>query len=160
MGAVDLNAPPLVPLAALALASSGSLGGPASPAVEVRAGTYGGSTAQELPLSIRVRYDRRAAWRVRYVARCEDGTVVRGRYFSGRGTPLLAIGTDGRFRLGRSEPAEFRPGGTGSARFEFTGRLGARGGSGRWRLRLTSPPGGDGPVACTAGPLRWRVSRG
>jgi hypothetical protein len=157
---MDLSAPPLVPLAALALASSGSVGGPAGPDAAVPVGVHAGATTQRLPLSIRVREDGRAAWRIRYVARCEDGTVVRGRYFSGRGTPLLDLAPHGRFRLSRSEPAEFRPGGTGSARFTISGRLGERGGSGRWRLRLLSPPGANGRVACTVGPLRWRASRG
>ena len=158
---MDLSAPPLVPLAALALASSGTVGGPAQPPPgEAIAGVHSGVTTQKLPLSIRVRPDGRAAWRIRYVTRCEDGTMVRGRYFSGRGTPLLDIRPGGRFRLSRSEPAEFRPGGTGSARFTISGRLGPHGGAGYWRLRLLSPPGEDGRVACTAGTLRWRVSRG
>jgi hypothetical protein len=163
---VDLNAPPLVPLAVLALASSGQVGPAgapsrdrAAPPAERRtspATALGGRTAQGRPVSVRRRGDR-AAWRIAYVARCDDGTIVRGRYVSGRGTPLLAIGPDGRFRLSRTEPAEFDPEGTGTARFAISGRLGARRGTGRWLLRLVTPPVEGRRVACSVGPLTWRV---
>ena len=161
---MDLTAPPLVPIAVLALASSGQVGA-ADPAEReanpVPAGVLAGITPQKRPLSIRVRAGgRRAGWRIGYVTRCEDGTVVRGRYASGGGTPLLDIARDGRFRLSHSDPAQFEGEGTGTARFTFSGRLTREGGSGIWRLRLVTPPGEDGRVACTVGPLKWRIDRG
>jgi hypothetical protein len=160
---VDLTAPPLVPLAVLALASSGQVGGASAPADReaAPAGALTGVTAQERPVSIRVRQGgRRAAWRIAYVAICPGETVIRGHYVSGGGTPLLDIGPDGRFRLTRTEPAGFGSQGTGSARFTIGGRLARDGGSGTWRLRLVTPPGEAGRVACTVGPIRWRVGSG
>jgi hypothetical protein len=161
---VDLSAPPLVPIAVLALASSGQVGAPAPAereATRVPAGILVATTPQKRPLSIRVREGgRRAGWRIGYVARCEDGTVIRGRYVSGSGTPLLDIGPGGRFRLSRTEPAEFKGEGTGTARFTFSGRLARDGGSGSWRLTLVTPPGEDGRVACTVGPLEWQIKGG
>lgn len=160
---MDLTAPPLVPLAVLALASSGPVGPGAGPKDADQAApppALSGLTAQRRPVSIRPRPGgRRAAWRIGYVARCDDGTVVRGRYVSGRGTPLLEIGRDGRFRLTASEPAEFEPEGTGTARFEIGGRLTGDGGSGTWRLRLVTPPIEGERIACSVGPVTWRVSR-
>lgn len=158
---MDLTAPPLVPIAALALASSGQVGEPPAGgerAAPPRAGLHAGATDQGRQVAIRVRRGGRAAdWRVGYVARCEDGTSVRGRYASGSGTPPLAIDRRGGFRLARTEPAEFRPEGTGSARFTLSGRLGSAGGSGTWSLRLVTPPVAGGRVACTVGPIGWRV---
>jgi hypothetical protein len=158
---VDLYAPPLVPIAALALASTGQVGEPPAGgerAAPVRAGLHAGETDQGRPVSIRVHRGGRAAdWRIGYVARCEDGTSVRGRYVSGAGTPPLQLGPGGVFRLTRTEPAEFRPEGTGSARFTLAGSVGEGGGSGTWSLRLATPPGTDGRVACTIGPVGWRV---
>lgn len=158
---MDLTAPPLVPIAVLALASSGHVGGTGAQAEREAfpAGVLAGATAQEQPISIRVRAGgRQAGWRIGYVARCEDGTVIRGRYVSGSGTPLLDIRPDGRFRLTRREPAEFKGEGTGTARFTISGRLARREGSGTWRLRLVTPPGANGRVACSVGPLDWRIS--
>lgn len=167
--AVDLNAPPLVPIAALALASTGQVGQPpaggerAGPADQsatapLRPGLRSGTTGQGQPVTVRVRRGGgTAGWRIGYLARCEDGTSVRGRYVSGAGTPPLAIDGRGRFRLARTEPAEFRPEGTGSARFTISGRLDGAGGRGSWRLRLLTPPGPEGRVACTVGPVDWRV---
>ena len=154
-----LTAPPLVPIAALALASSGQVAELPPGAQIMKPGQHAGTTAQRRPVAIRVRKaGREADWRIGYVARCEDGTVIRGRYVSGEGTPPLPIGLGGRFRLSRTEPAEFRPEGTGSARFTIDGRLDAKGGSGTWRLRLVTPPGAGGRVACTVGPVTWRVT--
>jgi hypothetical protein len=160
---MDLTAPPLVPLAVLALASSGQVGSPDAPAGReaVPAGALTGTTSQGRPVSIRVREGgRRAAWRIGYVASCPGETVIRGHYVSGGGTPLLDIGRDGRFRLSRTEPAAFKPEGTGRARFSIRGRLGRDGGSGTWRLTLVTPPGESGTSTCTVGPIRWRVGSG
>lgn len=158
---MDLTAPPLVPIVALALATSGQGGElPAGPeqALPPRPGLHAGTTAQARPVAIRVRAGGRgASWRIGYVARCEDGTTIRGRYVSGDGTPPLAIGPDGRFRLSRTEPAEFRPEGTGSARFTIGGQLGPAGGSGSWSLRLVTPPVGGRTVACGTGSVGWRT---
>jgi hypothetical protein len=158
---VELSAPPLVPIVALALATGGQAGevaaGPerAQPA---RPGLHAGATVQGRPVAIRVRAGgRSASWRIGYVARCEDGTTIRGRYVSGDGTPPLPLGPDGRFRLSRTEPAEFRPEGTGSARFEISGQLGPAGGSGSWSLRLVTPPLPGGSVECTTGSVGWRT---
>lgn len=160
---MDLTAPPLVPIAVLALASSGHVGGAGPPAQREAAptGALTGMTAQKRPVAIRVREGgRRAAWRIGYVASCPDRTVIRGRYVSGGGTPLLDIGPGGRFSLSRTEPAEFGSEGTGSARFTISGRLGREGGAGTWRLTLVTPPGEGGRVSCTVGPLSWRVGSG
>jgi hypothetical protein len=166
---MDLTAPPLVPIAALALASGGQAGQPpaagerAAPAEQRaaapgRPGLRSGRTDQGRPVAIRVRRDgRAAAWRIGYVARCDDGTSVRGRYVSGSGTPPLLFDRYGAFNLTRTEPAEFRPEGTGSARFTLLGRLDPAGGGGTWRLRLVTPPVAGRSVACTAGPIAWRV---
>ena len=135
-----------MPIAVLALASGG--------------GDLRGTTDQERPVAIDLHPGgREADWRVGYVARCADGTTIRGRYVSGRGTPRLRLARDGRFRLSRTEPAEFRPEGTGTARFTISGRIRPGGGAGSWRLRLVTPPGAGGRIACTAGPLGWRVER-
>jgi hypothetical protein len=160
---VDLTAPPLVPLAVLALASSGQVGGGGAPAGRqaAPAGAFTGETSQERPVSIRVREGgRRAAWRIGYVASCPGEMVIRGHYVSGGGTPLLDIEPDGRFRLSRSEPAAFKPEGTGRARFSISGRLGRDGGSGTWRLTLVTPPVDSGTSTCRVGPIRWRVGSG
>ena len=159
---MDLTAPPLFPLAVLAMASSGSLGTPAPMALEpaLRAGTHRGATAQERPVVLRVREGgRRAGWQIGYVARCGDGSTVRGRYFSGVGTPEVEIGPEGRFRLTGTDPAQFKPEGTGTARFALRGRIGPRGGSGSFRVKLVTPPVEGRRVACTAGPVSWRVGR-
>lgn len=135
-----------MPLTILALASGG--------------GDLSGATDQQRPVAVDIVSGGRSAdWRIGYLARCEDGTSIRGRYVSGRGTPRLALGRDGRFRLSRTEPAEFRPEGTGSATFTIAGRIRPDGGSGTWRLRLVTPPGTGRRIACTAGPLGWRVAR-
>lgn len=148
-----VSGPSLVPLVALALAAPGQPGdGPA------RAGAHAGTTEEGRPVAIRVGAGgRRASWRIGYLARCQDGTVIRGRYVSGSGTPALAFDRSGRFTLSRTEPAEFRPEGTGRARFTLSGQVGPAGGTGTWRLSLVTPPGPNGRVACTAGPLGWRV---
>jgi hypothetical protein len=160
---VNLAAPPLVSLTVLALASSGQIAAPAGPVGEpsARSGVHAGATAQGEPVSIRVGKDgRRAAWRIAYVARCEDGSATRGRYVSGAGTPALDVARDGSFRLSRTEPARFRPAGSGTAIFTIAGRLGRDGGSGVWTMRLLTPPAGAaGRVACHTGPVRWRVAR-
>ena len=156
---MDLTAPPLVPLAVLALASSGQVAPADAPSGERSkpATTLRGETAQGRPVAMWLR-DGRASWEIAYTARCDDGTVLRGRYFSGQGTPEIAPGRGGRFRLAGTEPAEFRREGTGSARYELSGRLGRDGGSGTWRVRFLTPPGDGGRVACSAGPLSWRVA--
>jgi hypothetical protein len=158
-----LTAPPLVPLAVLALASSGQIAAPAGPVgvPAARAGRHAGTTAQGEPVSLQVRAGgRRAAWRIGYVARCADGSATRGRYVSGGGTPALDVRRDGTFRLTRIEPARFRPAGSGTARFTIRGRLGRDGGAGVWSVRVLTPPAGrGGRVACRTGPVRWRVAR-
>ena len=162
---MDLNAPPLVPLAVLALASSGQLAPGEAPKEERArpaqraqpAVVMAGQTEQRRPVSMRLRAGR-AAWEIAYVARCDDDTVLRGRYYSGEGTPEIEPGRGGRFRLTGSEPAEFRREGTGSARFAIAGRLGRAGGEGTWRVRFVTPPGERGRATCTAGPLSWRVA--
>ena len=159
---MDLTAPPLVPIAALALASSGQVAqAPARPdsAGPPRPGQLAGTTAQGRQVALRLRPGGRGvSWRVGYVARCGDGTVIRGRYVSGDGTPPLDLGEDGRFRLSREEPARFRREATGSARFEFSGRIRPSGGTGSWRLTLVTPPGPRGRLSCVTGPVAWRAA--
>jgi hypothetical protein len=147
-------AAPLLPITMLALAGPGAA--PALP--PPLPGAYRGTTEQREDVSVRVRKGGRSAgWRIRYNGRCDDGVAIRGGFRSGGGVPVLRLGSDGTFRLVSREPAPFRRGGTGTARFELVGRLGPEGGSGTWRIDVTPPRPG---VACTSGPVRWGVARG
>jgi hypothetical protein len=150
-------APPLLPLTLLALGSAGPGAVALPPPV---AGHYSGATAQERPVSFRVREGgRRGSWRISYRARCDDGARIRGAYRSGDGTPLATFGAGGAFRVAGEEPARFRDGQTGTARFSLTGQLGPEGGSGTWRIDVFPPRSGAAHVTCTTGPVRWGVAR-
>ncbi len=149
-------APLLLPITVLAL---GGQGPPPLPALEPPvAGAYRGTTDQDEGVTVRVRPGgRTASWRIRYRGRCDDGYDIRGGFRSGGGVPLVRLDRGGSFRLISTEPAPFRRGGTGTARLEFSGRLGPEGGSGRWRIDVKPPRAG---VTCTSGPVRWGVARG
>ena len=152
-------APLLLPIAVLA---AGTGGQPPQPAVLPPVpGLYHGTTAQRRGVSIRVRRGgRRASWLVRYRGRCDDGFAIRGGFRSGEGTPLLELGRDGTFRVSGEEPAPFSGGGTGTARYVLSGRLGPDGGSGTWRIDVEPPPEGGLHASCSSGPVRWGVTRG
>ena len=149
-------APPLLPIAVLALGS----GAPPAPALPPPvAGLYAGTTEQDRRVSLRVHEGARtASWRIAYRGRCGDGARIRGAYRSGIGTPLARLGRDGRFRVSAEEPAPFKGGATGTARFELTGRLGPEGGTGTWRIEVVPPRPGGQAVTCTSGPVRWGVA--
>ncbi|HEX8053515.1 MAG TPA: hypothetical protein VF517_11025 [Thermoleophilaceae bacterium] len=154
-------APPLLPIAVLALGSAGQAGPPAVALAPPVAGLYRGATAQEQRIALRVGPGgRRASWRIAYRARCDDGARIRGAYRSGDGTPLAAVGPGGTFRVTGEEPARFRGGPTGAARFSLTGQIGPDGGSGTWRVEVFPPRPGAARVSCTSGPVRWGVARG
>jgi hypothetical protein len=154
-------APPLLPIAVLAAGAAGQAVPPAVSLPPPVAGLYSGLTEQERGVSLRVAEGgRRASWRIAYRARCEDGARIRGIYRSGGGTPLAGFGPGGTFRAAGEEPARFRDGRTGSARFRLSGQIGPEGGSGTWRVDVLSPRPGAAPVSCTSGPLRWGVARG
>ena len=150
-------APLLLPITVLALGGGAPPAPPVAPPV---AGRYAGRTAQGLPMTIRVgRGARRAGWRLRYEGRCSDGVGIRGGYRSGGGTPLITFARDGTFRVTGSEPAPFRGGRSGQARFELSGRLGPDGGSGTWRIDVVPPRPAGAAVSCTSGPVRWGLVR-
>lgn len=153
-------APLLLPLSVLALGTAGQgapLPPPAAPPV---AGRYAGETSQGETIAIRVLRDaRRASWRLRYEGRCTDGVGIRGGYRSGEGTPLLELARDGSFRVSGAEPAPFRGGRSGQARFELSGRLGPEGGTGTWRIEVVPPRAAGASVTCTSGPVRFGVAR-
>ena len=152
-------APLLLPISVLAMGSAGGGAPPAPPVAPPVAGRYAGRTAQGLPVTVRVRRGARAAsWRLSYRATCSDGGEIRGTYRSGDGTPRLELSRSGSFRAAGDEPAPFRDGGSGRARYELSGRLGPEGGSGTWRIEVV-PPSGGVPVTCSSGPVRWGLAR-
>jgi hypothetical protein len=145
-------APPLLPIVLLA-----AVGQPAH-ALPPVPGTYRGTTDQGGRISIRVgEGGRSGGWRIRYEGRCDDGYAIRGGFRSGGGTPRIRFGRGGSLRVAAEEPAPFRRGGTGTARYELAGTLGPDGGSGTWRIEVTPPRAG---VSCTSGIVRWGVARG
>jgi hypothetical protein len=154
-------APLLLPITVLALGPGGAQGAPPVPVVAPPvAGRYAGQTEQDEAIAIRVRRGARSAsWRLRYEGRCSDGVGIRGGYRSGDGTPLLELGRDGSFRVAGAEPAPFRGGRTGRARFELSGRLGPEGGTGTWRIEVVPPRANGASVTCTSGPVRFGVAK-
>lgn len=143
--------PLLLPIAMLAAA-----GQPPAHALPPAAGAYRGTTDQGGRVAIRVEDARPARWRIRYEGRCDDGSKIRGGFRSGGRTPLIRFGRGGSFRLAGEEPAPFRGGAAGTARYELRGTLGPDGGSGTWRIDVTPPRAG---VSCTSGIVRWGALR-
>lgn len=151
--------PSLVPLAVLALASAGELGGPPPLTAPERLDTperLTGRTSQGLPVGLRVE-GRTAGWRIGYDHLCSDETSMRGRTSSGGGTPRVRLRPDGSFGLRRTEPTAFAGGGRGTVTFVLRGRVRETGAAGTWSVRVTRS--GPDRLTCSTGRLSWRAAR-